>query len=210
MILCFWLLSLNIQQNEETKLASGHLHLLSLHPPAPPLHGASPVSGFSHLGGYSWTPDALWRADASGGCSVSKQRVIWGSQGKQIWIQHWGKLCRTCLHPHRSFPSLDVGPFLSLPPHTFVPWDLLPLSLSNSACKRGSFISLYSWAWLPACGSLSLKDLHFNISWGKYSLLKKELMIGEEGTWGIGSIFRVSKIFIRITSILLSTYSVVC
>ena len=41
-------------------------------------------------------------------------------------------------------------------------------------------------------------------------MLKKELMIGEEGTWGIGSIFRVSKIFIRITSILLSTYSVVC
>ena len=210
MIPCFWLLSLNIQQNEETKLASGHLHLLSLRPPAP-LPGASPVSGFSHLGGYSWTPDALWRADASGGCLVSKQREIWDSQGKQVWIQHWGKLCRTCLHPYRSYkPSLDVAQFLSLPSHTFVPWDLLPLSLSNSACKRGSFIGLYSWAWLPACGSLSPKDLHFNISWGKYSLLKKELTIGEEGTLGTGSIFRVSKIFTRITSILLSTYIVAC
>ena len=78
-----------------------------------------------------------------------------------------------------------------------------PLSTlcQKSACKRGSFISLYSWAWLPACSSLSLKDLHFSISWGKRSLLKKELMIGEEGTWGTGSIFRVPKIFIRITSI---------
>ena len=60
------------------------------------------------------------------------------------------------------------------------------------------------------CGSLSPKDLHFNISWGKYSLLKKELMIGEEGTSGTGSIFRLSKIFTRITSILLSTYIEAC
>ena len=135
MIPCFWLLSLNIQQNEETKLASGHLHLLSLRPPAP-LPGASPVSGFSHLGGYSWTPDALWRADASGGCSVSKQREIWDSQGKQVWIQHWGKLCRTCLHPYRSHPSLDVAQFLSLPSHTFVPWDLLPCLCQTLPAKE--------------------------------------------------------------------------
>lgn len=100
---------------------------------------------------------------------------------------------------------LDVAQFLLLLSHNFVPWDPSLFSLSKSSGDEDIFISLYSWAWLPVCGSLSLKDLNFKtyISWGKYSLLKKELINrwGEEGIWETGSLFSVPEIVIRIASI---------